>query len=172
MDTTDHSNKSSVEEIKSRFDKDVERFSNLDTGQLTVLDGTLMMDLCTAAAKYVNPEAKELLDIGCGAGNYTLKMLSQIPNMNCTLNDLSEPMLARAKLRLAAQTTGKITPIQGDMRRLELKENQFDIILAAAVFHHLRDDEDWELVFVKLYRALKPGGSIWISDLTTHDSPA
>jgi tRNA (cmo5U34)-methyltransferase len=172
MDTTDYSDKSSVEEIKNRFDKDVERFSDLDTGQLTVLDGALMMDLCTAAAKYVNPEARELLDIGCGAGNYTLKMLSQIPNMNCTLNDLSEPMLDRAKLRLAAKTTGKITLVQGDMRLLELKENQFDIILAAAVFHHLRDDEDWELVFGKMYRALKPGGSIWISDLITHDSPA
>src|SRR5690606_24071809 len=172
MDSTDYSNKSSTEEIKNRFDKDVERFSNLDTGQLTVLDGALMMDLCTAAAQYVNPEASELLDIGCGAGNYSLKMLSQIPHMNCTLNDLSEPMLARAKERITPNTTGKVTLVQGDMRLLELKENQFDIILAAAVFHHLRNDDDWELVFGKMYRALKPGGSIWISDLITHDSPA
>src|SRR5690606_14395447 len=106
MDTTDYSNKSSTEEIKNRFDKDVERFSNLDTGQLTVLDGALMMDLCTAAAKYVNPEASELLDIGCGAGNYSLKMLSHISDMNCTLNDLSEQMLARAKVRMTPKPTG------------------------------------------------------------------
>jgi tRNA (cmo5U34)-methyltransferase len=35
----------------------------------------------------------------------------------------------------------------------------------------LRDNADWETVFAKFYRTLKPGGSIWISDLITHDSP-
>src|SRR5690606_30706604 len=33
-----------------------------------------------------------------------------------------------------------------------------------------RTDADWELVFTKIYNALKPGGSVWISDLITHDS--
>jgi 2-polyprenyl-3-methyl-5-hydroxy-6-metoxy-1,4-benzoquinol methylase len=32
------------------------------------------MELCTEAAKYNNPAAKNLLDIGCGAGNFTLEM--------------------------------------------------------------------------------------------------
>ncbi len=169
---TDYSQKSTNEEIRTRFDKDVERFSNLDTGQLTTIDAPLTMELCTEAAKYVNPNATELLDIGCGAGNYTLKMLSKISNLNCTLNDLSLPMLQRAKERISAQTIGKITLIQDDMRNLELPDNYFDIILAAATLHHLRDDADWELVFTKLYKTLKPGGSIWISDLITHDSPA
>jgi len=165
-----HSQKATNEEIKTRFDKDVERFSNLETGQQTTIDAPLTMELCTEAAKYVNPDAIELLDIGCGAGNYTLKMLSKIPNLNCTLNDLSLPMLRRAKERVSAQTSGTITIIQDDMRNLDLPDNHFDIILAAATFHHLRTDADWQLVFTKAYKALKPGGSIWISDLITHDS--
>ena len=49
-------------------------------------------------------------------------------------------------------------------------DNHFDIILAAATLHHLRDDEDWELMFNKIYKALKPGGSFWVSDLICHDS--
>ena len=48
---------------------------------------------------------------------------------------------------------------------------RFDIILAAATLHHLRDDDDWELMFGKIYKALKPGGSFWISDFITHNSP-
>src|SRR3546814_10528238 len=44
--------------------------------------------------------------------------------------------------------------------------------MAAAVLHHLRDDEDWEHVFTRLYRLLKPGGSLWISDLTVQQTPA
>jgi len=128
------------------------------------------MELCTEAAKYVNPRAKELLDIGCGAGNYTLKMLSKVPGLNCTLNDLSMPMLQKAKERVTPQTSGTVTLIQDDMRNLDLPDNQFDIILAAATLHHLRGDDDWELMFNKIYKALKPGGSFWVSDLITHDS--
>ncbi len=166
----DYAKKATNEEIKQRFDQDVERFSNLDTGQLTTLDAPLTMELCTDAAKYIVPDAKELLDIGCGAGNYTLKMLSKIPDLNCTLNDLSLPMLERAKTRTSLQTNGTVTTIQLDMRELNLSEEHYDIVLAAATLHHLRTDEDWEHVFTKIYKALKPGGCFWISDLIKHDS--
>jgi len=167
---TDYSKKATNQQIRERFDKDTERFSNLETGQQTTIDAPLTMELCTEAAKYVNPNAKELLDIGCGAGNYTLKMLGKVPGLNCTLNDLSMPMLQKAKERVTPQTTGAVTLIQDDMRNLDLPDNHFDIILAAATLHHLRDDDDWELMFNKIYKALKPGGSFWVSDLITHDS--
>nr|WP_121274221.1 class I SAM-dependent methyltransferase [Pedobacter schmidteae] len=167
---TDYSDKATNEEIRLRFDQDVARFSNLDTGQLTTLDAVLTMDLCTEAARYVNPNAKELLDIGCGAGNYTLKMLTKIPDLNCTLNDLSLPMLEKAEERVSAETKGVVTTIQRDMRALNLPAHTYDVILAAATLHHLRTDEDWEQLFSMLYQALKPGGSLWISDLVTQDS--
>jgi tRNA (cmo5U34)-methyltransferase len=167
---TDYSKKATNQEIRERFDKDTERFSNLQTGQQTTIDATLTMELCTEAAKYANPDAKELLDIGCGAGNYTLKMLSKISDMNCVLNDLSMPMLQKAKERISPQTKGTVTLIQDDMRNLNLLDNHFDIILAAATLHHLRDDDDWELMFSKIYKALKPGGSFWVSDLVAHHS--
>jgi len=167
---TDFSKKATNLEIRERFDKDTARFSNLETGQQTTIDAPLTMELCTEAAKYVNPHATELLDIGCGAGNYTLKMLSKVPGLNCTLNDLSMPMLEKAKERVLPETTGTITLIQDDMRDLNLLDDHFDIILAAATLHHLRDDNDWELMFTKIYKALKPGGSFWVSDFITHDS--
>ena len=166
----DYSQKATNQEIRERFDKDTERFSNLETGQQTTIDAPLTMELCTEAARYATPNATELLDIGCGAGNYTLKMLSKVPGLNCTLNDLSMPMLEKAKERVSPQTTGKVTLIQDDMRNLDLPDDHFDIILAAATLHHLRDDEDWELMFMKIYKALKPGGSFWVSDLITHHS--
>lgn len=168
---TDYSAKATNEEIRARFDKDTERFSNLETGQQTTIDAPLTMDLCTEAAKYTNPYATHLLDIGCGAGNYTLKMLGKVPNLNCTLNDLSMPMLQKAKERVTPQTTGTVTIIQDDMRNLQLPDNHFDIVLAAATLHHLHGDKDWELMFSKIYKALKPGGSFWVSDLVAHDSP-
>jgi len=167
---TDYSKKATNQQIRERFDKDTERFSNLETGQQTTIDAPLTMELCTEAAKYANPHATELLDIGCGAGNYTLKMLSKVPDLNCVLNDLSVPMLQKAKERILPQTKGTVTLIQDDMRNLDLPDNHFDIILAAATLHHLRDVDDWELMFNKIYKALKPGGSFWVSDLVAHQS--
>src|SRR5690606_19920286 len=162
--------KSTIEEIRERFDNDVARFSNLETGQISTIDATVSLELITEASARIVPNAKNLLDIGCGAGNYALKMLSKVPNLNCTLVDLSKPMLDKAYERVSDQTSGSVELVQADIRELELKEGSFDIILAGAVLHHLRDDSDWELTFSKLYKLLKPGGCLMISDLITQDT--
>jgi len=162
--------KSTVAEIKERFDNDVERFSNLDTGQLSTIDAKLSLELITESAKRIIPDAENLLDIGCGAGNYTLMMLTKLPDLNCTLVDLSKPMLDKAYERVSLHTHKNVTILQGDIREVGLKENNYDIILAGAVLHHLRDDKDWETTFEKLYKLLRPGGCLMISDLITQDT--
>lgn len=162
--------KSTVKEIQERFDNEVSRFSNLETGQVATMDAKISLELITDASKRMVPEAKNLLDIGCGAGNYTIKMLSKIPTLNCTLVDLSKPMLNKAFERVSEYSCNTVEIIQGDIRQLELKENYFDIILAGAVLHHLRDNKDWETTFGKLYSLLKPGGCLMISDLVTQDT--
>ena len=163
-------NKSTIEEIRERFDKDVERFSNLETGQVSTMDAEISLELITESAKRLKPNATQLLDIGCGAGNYTLKMLSKLPDLQCTMVDLSRPMLDKAYERVSNVTANQLNIIQGDIREVSLLENHFDIILAGAVLHHLRDDPDWEFVFTKLHRLLKQGGCLMISDLVTQDS--
>lgn len=163
--------KSTVEQIRERFDADVERFSNLETGQSATIDAPLSLALIAAAASRVTPQATSLLDIGCGAGNYSLKILEQLPNLDVTLVDLSQPMLNRAVERVSRSTSGKVTALQGDVRELQLGDAEFDVITAAAVLHHLRADEEWRSVFSKFYTALRPGGSIWISDLIEHSDP-
>lgn len=162
-------NKSSVEEIRRRFDNDVERFSNLETGQQATVDAPLAMELITQAAAANNPHAKHLLDIGCGAGNNTLKLLERLPDLNCDLIDLSQPMLARAQARIKAESLGRIRTLQEDFRKADLPLEKYDIVIAAAVLHHLRDDKDWEDAFQKIYSITAPGGSVWITDLVTHE---
>ncbi|WP_020475623.1 class I SAM-dependent methyltransferase [Zavarzinella formosa] len=164
--------KSTVEEIRQRFDADVARFSNLETGQSATVDAPLAMALVAKAAAAVTPKGRHVLDVGCGAGNYTLRLLQHLPNLDVTLVDLSQPMLDRAKERVGAATTGTITLIQDDIRNIDLPAGRFDIILAAAVLHHLREESEWEAVFSKFHRALRPGGSIWIFDLVDCAIPA
>ena len=164
--------KSTVDEIRQRFDADVERFSNLETGQSATVDAPLAMALVAEAAAATTPHARHVLDVGCGTGNYTLKLLERLPSLDATLIDLSQPMLDRARERVSRATSGRITTIQGDIREVDLPEGQFDIVLAASVLHHLRADEEWREVFAAFHRALRPGGSLWVFDLVESSIPS
>jgi tRNA (cmo5U34)-methyltransferase len=164
--------KSSVDDIRRRFDADVERFSNLDTGQSATVDAPLAMALVARAAAAVTPHARHVLDVGCGAGNYTLKLLEHLPGLDATLVDLSRPMLDRAAERVGRATTGTVTAVQGDVREVDLGAGRFDVALAAAVLHHLRTDAEWRSVFAALHRAVRPGGSVWVFDLVESTIPA
>lgn len=162
--------KSSVKGIKDRFDHDVERFSNLDTGQTSTIDAPLAMELITKAAIKSTVKIQKVLDIGCGAGNNTIKLSQYVSPFDCDLVDLSLPMLEKARDRISEVNTGKIRIFQSDFRVVYLPKKKYNVIFAAAVLHHLRDDQDWEATFRKIYRLSAPGGSVWITDLVSHET--
>ena len=165
--------KSTTEEIRERFDNDVERFSHLETGQAATVDAPLSMELITAAAVAATSPIQRVLDIGCGAGNNTLKLRQQLPDdFDVDLLDLSQPMMDRAVQRVSGVNGGKTRPIVGDFRTAKLSPGAYDVILAAAVLHHLRDDSDWSAAFGKIHRLLAPGGSVWITDMVSHETSA
>lgn len=168
--TPHYQKKSTTDEIRKRFDKDVERFSNLETGQSATIDAPLAMELITQAACTSTKKIDRVLDIGCGAGNNTLKLLESVSPLECDLVDLSLPMLEKAKERISEINTGTITLFQGDFRDIDLSEQHYDVIFAAAVLHHLRGNRDWESVFEKIFRLTAPGGSVWITDLISHET--
>ena len=157
--------KSTPEAIRDNFDQQVERFSNIETGQTTAIDSPLCMELIARAAALHNPGASRILDLGCGGGNYAVKVISFLPNVDCTLIDLSSNMLAKAEERVLENITGNVSIIQGDYRNIPFEENSYDIITAGTTLHHLREDQEWELVFTKVFKALNPGGTFWINDI-------
>jgi len=157
--------KSTPEAVRENFDQQVERFSNIETGQTTAIDSPLCMELVARSAALLNPDATRIMDLGCGGGNYAVKVASLIPNVDCTLIDLSANMLAKAEERVAAIISGKVLTIQGDYRDIPLEENAYDVITAGTTLHHLRESHEWELVFTKVFKALKKGGTFWINDI-------
>jgi len=157
--------KSSPEAIRQNFDQQVERFSNIETGQTTAIDSPLCMELVARSAAMLNPDANRVMDLGCGGGNYAVKVTSLLPNVDCTLIDLSANMLVKAEERVCENITGTVLAIQGDYRNIPLEENAYDVITAGTTLHHLREEDEWESVFTKVYRALKQGGTFWINDI-------
>lgn len=169
--TKDFSDKSTNADIETRFDADVDRFSDLTTGQSATIDAPLAMQLITEAAVRLTPDINRVLDIGCGAGNNTLKLHQVYEKPFASdLLDLSQPMLDRAKERVRASGIETVELWQGDFREAELPTEGYDVILAAAVLHHLRDDEEWQAAFEKIWSLLKPGGSVWITDLVVQET--
>lgn len=161
--------KSTVDEIRRRFDADVERFSQLETGQQAAMDAPVILDVVArSAASHVRPGGT-LLDLGCGAGNFTLRVLGQVSPLDCVLVDLSRPMLDRAEQRVKAATSGRVQTIQSDMRLLSFAPASFDVILAGQVLHHLREDEQWEAMFARLHEWLRPAGTLFVADFVAHD---
>ncbi len=163
--------KSTPEQIRQRFDADVERFSKLETGQQAAMDAPLILDLVArAAACHLRPGGN-LLDLGCGAGNFTLRVLDLVSPLDCVLVDLSRPMLDRADQRVRTAATGRVQTHQSDLRALAFDRDSFDVILAGQVLHHLRGDEEWQMMFARFHEWLRPGGSLLVADFITFDDP-
>ena len=73
--------KSTTDEIRARFDADVERFSNLDTGQSATIDAPLAMELITQAAAATAGVAAPVPDLEVtrkGLGGKVLDLRSAI----------------------------------------------------------------------------------------------
>lgn len=163
--------KSTLKEIRDRFDQDVERFSNLETGQAATIDAPLVLELVAASCAEHLHAGGVMLDLGCGAGNFTLRVLQAVGGLHSYLVDLSQPMLDRAEQRVRAAHAASVTTYQSNLRTLPFTENSFDVILAGAVLHHLRDEDDWRTTFARLHRWLKPGGRLYVADICTFDIP-
>ena len=101
--------KSTVEEIRRRFDADVERFSNLETGQSATVDAPLAMALVAEAAAATTPKARHVLDVGCGAGNYTLKLLESLPNLGAIASSFSISSFVGGSAVVAPSASGTPT---------------------------------------------------------------
>jgi tRNA (cmo5U34)-methyltransferase len=164
--------KSTIEEIRARFDQDVERFSQLDTGQQATMDAPLMLELVAQGCARHLHAGDALLDLGCGAGNFTLRVLQEVSGLRVYLADLSRPMLQRAERRVRDSGSAKsIETLAGDLRALDFPEGTFSCILAGAALHHLRDDDDWRREFARFHAWLKPGGRLYVADLVYFDLP-
>jgi tRNA (cmo5U34)-methyltransferase len=162
----------SAARIQSRFEAAAHVFAKLTEGQAEIIDAKMMRDLIVSAAIKSTPNAKTAIDVGCGGGFYAAGLLEALPSLDLLITDISRPMLDSAAKNLAPLCSNEIVGMHGDIRNVRLDKNSCDIITAAAVLHHLRDESEWIDVFTKFYSALRPNGSLWIADIVAFENKA
>ena len=162
--------KISMDELRKRFDGDVDRFSDEQKGQETFVDAPLVLGMVEETIRRMDPEARDLCDIGCGGGNYSIRIARKLPQLAVTLVDLSREMLDRARKRLEAEQFMVKRMIQDDIRNIVFEPESFDIVVASASLHHLRSRDDWRSVFCNVFDSLRSGGTFWICDIVKHEN--
>jgi len=100
-------------------------------------------------------DARNILDLGAGTGLLSTFVRQWYPQAHIILADLSEPMIAKARVRFAndSNVTFEVTdyttaPINGT----------YDSIVSALSIHHI-DNDAKRALFDKIFKALRPGGT-------------
>lgn len=97
-----------------------------------------------------------ILDVGCGFGSATFPLLKLFPRSQIIASELSLPMLYVLKQKLAdSKDKNRVLLLQLDAERLDFKEDSFDLVVGAAILHHLFSPDKAVKATAKI---LKPGG--------------
>jgi trans-aconitate 2-methyltransferase len=94
--------------------------------------------------------SETVLDAGCGSGRVTQLLLDRLPRGHVVAVDAAPSMVEEARAALG----DRATVFQSDLQELTVPE-PVDAAFSNAVFHWVPDHD---LLFQRLFAALKPGG--------------
>ncbi len=118
---------------------------------------------------YAIPDNKspKVLDLGCGTGNITKKVLERFPEAEVTCLDISDKMIEIAKEKLSEYDN--INYIIGDFTVVDI-EDKYDAIISSLALHHIPTNEGKKEMYEHIYDALKVGGVFYNADVIKPNS--
>ncbi len=106
-----------------------------------------------------NVTSGSILDVGCGTGNFSIKLAQM--GFDVTGIDLSEKMLDKAKKK-TKNLRLNIKFIKGDTHSLSFEDNAFDAVVSMAAFEFI---EDASRVLHEMFRVAKPGAPVIVGTI-------
>jgi len=132
-------------------------------------------EMLDAIARCLPPTAGRVLELGCGTGELSLKVLRQCTTAQLIAVDYSPRMLGYAQAKMEAAGYGdRVTWIEADFgdwaeAKVELPLARLDACVSSLAIHHLNDAMKLKL-FQRIHQSLKPGGCFWNADPTPPES--
>lgn len=151
-------------DLKKHFNKEAEAFDEQVQKNIPCYNEMLTALINAIPDNKKNPK---ILDLGCGTGNITQKVLTRFPDAKVTCLDLSENMIEIAKDKLSDYE--KIEYIVGDFTQMQI-ETKYDVILSSLALHHIPNDEEKESMYKDIYEALEKDGVFYNADVIKANS--
>jgi len=103
-----------------------------------------------------------LLDLGCGAGDYSICAAKIVGESGIIYAlDIWPEMPEKVCEEAATQGLKNIYPVVSDIRkRIDIPDNSIDVCLVATVLHTLDNLSEKDKLFAEIKRVLKPDGKL------------
>jgi len=109
-----------------------------------------------AVLGFVPQDARSLLDVACGTGIVTRRLVAARPGLRVTGVDAAPGMVHMAAARLPGAV------LLADSRQLPFPDRVFDAVTTVWLLHLVEDPEDVRAILAECARVLRPGG-VYIS---------
>ena len=126
-----------------------------------------ILEALIAAVPFPADATIDVLDVGGGSGVVTEAVLDAFPAARVTLQDFSEPMLARARERFSTHDRA-IKYVQCDLSDPTWPQQvggPFDLVVSGEAIHHLENLAAMAACYEAVHGLLKPGGCFLDYDL-------
>ena len=119
--------------------------------------------------KIISESGIKVLDVGCGAANFTTGFAKMFPNSNFIGLDMSEKGLQLARENAIKYKLSNVEFVKGDCHKLlHYVQDQFDWIFIYDTLHDLYNPHK---TLDKIYTALKDDGSFTLFEIGFHSNP-
>ncbi|WP_199302750.1 class I SAM-dependent methyltransferase [Oscillatoria sp. FACHB-1406] len=150
--------KQTFEEMAGEFDAIIRRL---------IPDYAQMVEALIAALPFDSDRDTSMIDLGCGTGTISHRVLTEFPNTEITCVDIAENMLAIARQKLERFPTTRYQV--GNFETYDF-DSTYDAALSSLALHHLKTDEDKQQFYQKIYDNLNPGGVFYNADVVLASS--
>jgi SAM-dependent methyltransferase len=101
-----------------------------------------------------------VLDVGCGGGQFPLRLAERFPEIEIVGLDLSREQITRARRRLGTLAR-RVTFIEGNAIDLPFADGEFDLVYSLGSIKHWPERARG---LRECARVLEPGGKLWIME--------
>ncbi|WMJ83211.1 class I SAM-dependent methyltransferase [Oscillospiraceae bacterium LTW-04] len=131
-----------------------------------------MQDSSLVFEKLALKQGDTLLDLGCGAGDYSIHAAGIVGETgNIYALDLWQEMLDKICEDAMTQGIHNIHPVVSDIRKkINLSNDSMDICLIATVLHMMDFKTETDSLFAEVKRVLKSGGKLAVIECKKENS--
>jgi tRNA (cmo5U34)-methyltransferase len=154
-----------MDKIKQHFEEEAREFDRIIVSLIP--EYPQMVEALVSAIPFDPFASLRVIDLGCGTGTVSVRVLEAFTNAQVTCIDLAENMIAMARAKLVRYPL--VRYVVGDFKTFDFNE-EYDVVVSSLALHHLVTNEDKRHFYRRIYNALSSGGIFYNADVVLGSS--